>query len=227
MKTTRIVFTLLGVVVMMTSANAAYLLEVDTDGADDGVITFNPNFGFGGDTTTASQSIAAKAFGLTGGDSIFGGDGANAPDTYDPAANADNLNTTGVELGVDLAGNPVYGTGVAGGGTGNYRVYASWPATSNVSGGDTSYAGNGLAATVDQNTANDPDGDDANGVWVLLGTANYDGASPIVIEQTPTVQNSFVSQRSAAVLFERVPEPTTGALLALASLAGIAARRRR
>ena len=32
-------------------SGAAFLIEIDTDGADDGPITYSPNFSFGGDTT--------------------------------------------------------------------------------------------------------------------------------------------------------------------------------
>ena len=61
---------------LLSTAQAGYIIEIDTDGADDGVLTYNADFSFGGDTTTASQSATATVFGATGGDSIFGGDGS-------------------------------------------------------------------------------------------------------------------------------------------------------
>jgi hypothetical protein len=50
-------------------AGAAFLLEIDTDGADDNVLTYNPAFSFGEDTTTAAASVTSPAFGTTGGGS--------------------------------------------------------------------------------------------------------------------------------------------------------------
>ena len=45
--------------------HAAYLIEVDIDGLDDGNLLYSPDFAFGGDTTEAYQSVAATAVGLT------------------------------------------------------------------------------------------------------------------------------------------------------------------
>jgi hypothetical protein len=229
----KLALALLIVVGLTSSASAAFLVQIDTDGADDGVLTYNSHFTFGGDTTTASQSAPASAFGLVEADSIFGGDGSASPDTYvyryDPTVDVDNLVTTGVELGVDLGGSPVSGSGVAGGAAGDYRVYAAWPATSNVSGELTRYTVtsgvNSFFVDVDQNTANDPDGDDANDVWLYLGDISYDGSSGIIVTQK-SGSNSFVSMRAAGVLFEPVPEPASCILIAGALTFLVAVRRR-
>lgn len=211
-----------------TSAQAAFLIEIDTDGADDGVLTYNSHFTFGGDTMTASQSSASSAFGLTGGDSIFGGDGVNDPDTYvyryDPTTDADNLNTAGQALGVRLDGTPVAGSGNVGGAAGPYRVYAAWPFTTNVNAAGVTYTAvsgaNSFSVLVDQN---DPA---IQGGWVYLGDIDYDGSSGIILTQEAEV-NSFVSMRSAAVMFEPVPEPTAVLLTSLAAAAALARRRQR
>jgi hypothetical protein len=63
-------------------ANAGFLIPIDTDGAYDGVVTLNPNFSFGGDTTTAVPSFPSTAFGLPLGDSLFGGNGVAQLDTF-------------------------------------------------------------------------------------------------------------------------------------------------
>lgn len=202
-------------------AHAGYIIEIDTDGADDGAITFNSNFAFGGDTTTASSSVAAPAFGTTGGDSIFGGNGSAAPDTYQyfytPGADADNLV---IPLGTALGGGN-FGLGSNGGSAGMYRVYALWPQTINVSGGDTEYTVvtdvDVLNITVDQNTNG---GDE----WFLIGEVNYTGGGITVTQNSQS--NTFISMRSAGVLFEYVPAPGGVALLGFAGL-GFVRRRTR
>ncbi|MEQ8850242.1 MAG: PEP-CTERM sorting domain-containing protein [Phycisphaerales bacterium] len=205
------------------AAPAAYLFEIDTDGLDDGVITYNPRFSFGGDTTIASQSATAALFGATGGDSIFGGDGTNLPDTYvyryAPDAEADNL---AVAAGTDL-GEGNLATGLTGGGAGLYRVYAGFPFTTNVSGGLTTYsvttAGDSFSVGIDQNGG----GAGRGGAWLLLGEINYTGGD-ITVTQSSEI-NTFVSMRAYGVLFEAVPAPGTTALLGLGAL--VAVRRRR
>ncbi|MAT70026.1 MAG: hypothetical protein CMJ58_10940 [Planctomycetaceae bacterium] len=191
------------------------MVEVDIDGMDDGPFTPSPNFTFGGDTTTASTSVAGTAYGLTGGDSLFGGDGVNEPDTYvyryDPTTDVDNLNTAGVVLGLDLAGNGVIGSGLAGGAAGAYRVYATWPATTNVNANGVNFTAtsgsSSFTVNVDQNGY--------NGEWIYLGYVQYDGSSGIILTQE-AVENSFVSMRAAAALFEPVPEPMAVTLAAIA-----------
>lgn len=207
---------------LVQSAHAGYIFEIDTDGLDDGVLTFNPNFAFGGDTTFASQSVTALAFGATGGDSIFGGDGVLFPDTYvytySPDSQADNLV---IPAGQDL-GEGNLGTGLVGGGPGTYRVYAAWPFTSNVGGGLTTYevstAGDSFIASLDQNGGGAGRGD----VWAFLGDINYSGG-PITVTQTAGT-NAFVSMRAYGVLFEVVPEPASSMFLVAA---GVLLLRRR
>jgi hypothetical protein len=216
----------LGTLLLSAPASAAHLIEIDIDGLDDGPVTFNSHFSFGGDTTTASSSVAGTAFGLTGGDSIFGGDGVFSLDTYlynyNPSLDADNL---ALAAGQTLGGGNL-ATGFAGGGAGLYNIYAAWPETDNVNGGDTSYSaatlGDAFATSVNQNGA--------AGAWVLLGTINYSSGG-ITVTQTAG-SNTFVSMRAAGVLFERadaprnVPEPST-LLLFAAGIAGIWLRRRK
>lgn len=205
-------------------ASAAFLFEIDTDGADDDVITFNANFSFGGDTSTAAASSTAAVLGATGGDSIFGGDGSNFPDTYvythAPDAEADNL---ALAAGVDL-GEGNLSTGITGGGAGAYRVYAGWNFTNNVGGGLTTYsvatAGDAFVVDIDQNGGGLGRGDE----WVLLGVIDYTSGD-ITVTQNSQI-NSFVSMRAYGLLFEAVvPAPGSAAALGLGGL--LAARRRR
>ena len=135
----RIALSVLAIFTLCQIASAAYLIEIDTDGVDDGFITLNDDFfyDFDSNTTEASQSSPSRAFGMTGGDSVFGGNGD--PDTYtyfySPASQPDNLQIPAdTKLGLQETA-----TGLEGGEPGTYRVYATWPFTDNVSGGLTEY----------------------------------------------------------------------------------------
>lgn len=210
-------------------SRAAFILEIDTDGLDDGALSYNPGFSFGGDTTAASSSAASAAYGASGGDSIFGGDGLFDPDTYvysySPGTTPDNLV---IPAGTDLGGG-LLASGLAGGGAGTYRVYATWPFTTNVSGGDTRYTistggAPDLVVEVDQNNLGDE--------WILLGDISYtDLLAPITVTQE-SQSNTFVSMRAYGLLFEQItpratiPEPSTFALFGL-GLAVLVFRERR
>ncbi|MEO1495567.1 MAG: hypothetical protein AAFV43_00280 [Planctomycetota bacterium] len=205
---------------------AAYVIEIDTDGAVNGSVTFNANFAFGGDTTIASTSVASPALGLTGGDSLFGGNGALELDTYEyfytPTVDGDNLlapsgtvlNTTG-----DVA------SGLVAGEAGVYAVYGAWPATTGVSGNPVTFT---LLDTSDNTIASVAvNQNNLDGQWFKLFNAPLlDPAATYTLRQQPS-QNSFVSMRSAGVLFDLVtpiPEPTG---LMLIGLAAAAVRRSR
>lgn len=212
------------------SVQAAYLLEIDTDGLDDGVLTYHPNFGFGGDTTIASQSSTSPAIGMTGGDSIFGGDATLGPDTYvatyTPAVDGDNIDLSGQALNTegDLGGALIAG------GSGEYAIYTTWPVTSSVSGNPITYTLSGgggvlFSVQIDQNTAQDDDGDlHAGGEWIYLGTATLDANTAYSLTQESSA-NTFVSMRAAGYLFDAVPEPATLSLLGLGGLAMLGRKR--
>ena len=212
-------------VVTSLTAHAAVVIQVDIDGLDDGVLTYSPNFSFGGDTTSASQSAASTAVGLTGGDSIFGGNGVVSPDTYvysyTPGTDGNNYTPA---AGTALNNDGDVSTGVLAGGTAVYNVYATWPLSSNVSGGLTSYtltdgASNLFSVSVDQvNTGNE---------WVFLGAATLDQSKTYQLIQQAGA-NTFVSMRAAGVLFDAkaVPEPS-GFLVAVLGGTILMVRRRR
>lgn len=131
---------------LTATVHASFVIEPDIDGLDDAMLVPSPNFSFGGDTTSASSSIAVGAgptptsspvVGTTGGDSIFGGNGSSLPDTYlytyQPGVHGDN---TAIPAGTDLNDDGDKASGLAAGTSGRYRVYATWPQSQNVSGGD-------------------------------------------------------------------------------------------
>ena len=180
--------------------HAAYLVEVDIDGLDDGTLVYSPDFSFGGDTTFAYQSVHGTAIGLTGGDSIYGGNGSSFLDTYvftySPDSQSDNL----IFFGGEALGDGNYASGETGGMPGRYAVYATWPTTSNVNGGLTTYqvdtAGDSTSFSVDQNSVGN--------VWVKVGEIDYTNG-PITVTQTPE-SDAGVSMRAAGVLCERLSD---------------------
>ena len=214
---------------------AAGLIATDLDPVD-GPITLDPNFSFGGDTTTASDSIASAAVGVSGFGSLFGGNGDLLLDTYlytyDVDALGDNLP---LASGTALNDDGDSASGIPAGASGMYRVYATWPITNNVSGGATTYTlsdlgGDLFSISLDQNTINgfvDPTNGQtfAGGEWVLLGTAALDATQTYTLTQE-SGSNTFVSMRAAGILFDPVPEPSSMALLSLSGLAMLLLRRR-
>jgi peptidoglycan/xylan/chitin deacetylase (PgdA/CDA1 family) len=193
---------LLAALACFSAAHAAYLIEIDTDGLDDGNIAWNPDFSFGGDTTIATQSVKGTAPGLTGGDSIYGGNGLadTYVYTYSPDTKTDNRY---LDPGMAL-GDGNFATGAIGGGPGRYAVYATWPTTTNVNGGLTHYqiatAGTSASFSIDQNSKGN--------VWVKLGEIDYT-SGPITVSQTPTSSTS-VSMRAAGLLFESLSGGSSG-----------------
>ncbi len=218
---------------MATTARASYVLEIDTDGADDGVLTYHPNFAFGGDTTSASQSALSTAVGLTGGDSIFGGNGSNVDTytvTYTPAVDGDN-ELTNPTAGLVLNQYGTVGSSLVAGATGEYNIYATWPHSNNMSGGPSVFTLTTgvnvlLSVLLDQNTAMPPRDVTGDGIpdagtggeWIPLGTVTLDANTTYTLIQESTAA-TYVSQRAAGYLFEAVPEPASLSLLGLGGLA--------
>lgn len=220
-----------------SSAQAAFLVEIDTDGADDGVLTYHPNFSFGGDTTTASQSSPSSAVGLNGADSIFGGNGTNFPDTYQakytPAIDGDSIDLSGQALNVwgDV------GSSIVAGGSGDYAIYATWPHTNNVSGNPITFtlgeaAGDLATVSLNQNSAvpqRDVTGDGipdpgSGGEWIYLFTVTLDANTEYTLRQEAGT-NSFVSMRASGYLFDAVPEPASLGLMGMGGLVLLSRKR--
>ncbi|MEO0529274.1 MAG: hypothetical protein AAF266_01725 [Planctomycetota bacterium] len=226
---TRTTFALLALLAFATTGHAAFVIEIDADGLDDGAFTPDDNFAFGGDTTTASTSVASPAFGLAGGDSLFGGDGVLEPDTYlydyTPSTDGDNLVAP---AGTALNATGDVATGLPAGGAGFYAIYAAWPATTGVSGGLVTFTLTDTAANVLATTAVEQNGGD--GTWVKLFDAPLaDAADTYTLTQTAG-QNTFVSMRGDGVLFDYlrpIPEPTSVALALGMALCLPRSRRRR
>jgi hypothetical protein len=209
----------------------------------------NANFSFGGDTTSASTSVASQAAGLIGANSIFGGNGS-ANDvyvfSYTPGTDADNtVFAAGAVLGDSSAADsdgagptsPVYvnvpqlASGLAGGATGLYKVYFTTPASTAVN-GRTLFETTGDLGTVALNPVNlnsggTGAGQGANDAWLLIATVPLTAGNTYSVTMTSS-STAFVSQRAHAVMWELiVPEPATIALAGLALVGAVVALRRR
>jgi len=227
----------------VSEANAAFIVNADT--ADAG-------FSFGGDTTSASSSIASAAVG-TSGTSLFGGNGSNANgNPFDPATadtyvftydlnNADNFSpSAGSLLGSTTGFGTEFASGVVGGVSGTYNVYFTAPASTNVNplGSLVTISNDGAPVTIaalnenNGSTGADLDPDPAfvggaNNSWLLIGTVDLTAGNSYSVTVAANT-NSFVSQRAAAVMWElAIPEPTTGCLLLVASMGMAVIRRKR
>lgn len=209
------------------TAHAAVVIEIDIDGAVNGAVTYSPNFSFGGDTTSASASTATPAVGLTGGNSIFGGNGVALPDTYiysyTPGTAGNNYTPA---AGTALNNDGDVSTGVLAGGSGVYNVYAAWPTTSNVSGLLTTYTLKQGASSLQSVSVNQNQLGTGN-EWFFLFSATLDQSKTYQLIQEAG-SNTFVSMRAAGALFDAtaVPEPS-GLVVAVLGGAMLIVRRRR
>ena len=232
----------------MSVANAAFMVETRaTAGTGKGF----GNFGYGGDTTSSSTSTAGSAaVGTTVGiGSIFSGNGNLSPDTYvfsyTPGVNVDNTVYAPNALLGSTTGFPGQGnraTGLVGGASGTYNVYMTSPPTTNISGGNTTFTvtQNGpnvvvVASLNDGGTGPDTDPGaafvgGASNAWFKLGTVDLLAGTTYSVTQAAG-SNTFVSMRSAAVMWEYVgptiPEPATLALagMGLIGLCTVARRK--
>lgn len=221
-------------------SQAAFIVQPDKDGAKNGAISFNtPSFSFGAGQTTASISGAPGAHavtaGLQPGDDVFGGNHATNDQyiySYTPGTSVENtVFSAGQDLG---AGNAA--TGLLGGVSGTYKVYATWITSSNISDNGatpTNYVAtsDGPSAVANYNQDEDTNGAVNGDVWQLLGTVQLTAGNTYTVTQTAP-NTSFVSMRSAGVMWELqpaevVPEPSTLALTLLSCMGLVASSRRR
>lgn len=203
---------------MPALVNGAFIVEAHESG-----LGFD-QFEFGGDTSTASTSIPSTAIGLRGIHSIFGGDGIEFGDTYEfkfwPGVTEDNFFPAAGSVLGSKDGSPGNGntaSGLIGGISGLYNVYATSPASVNVNGVPSIVTleqdGDDIQIDLDQN--NEMTGEDSqisaagpfvggmNNAWHLLGTVDL-VAGEIYSVIMEAGNNTFVSQRIHAIMWERV-----------------------
>jgi hypothetical protein len=233
-----------------TTAHAAFIVEADNvapAGKANDHFAATPANGF------SLSTVASSAVGLAGNQSAFGNPAnATGPDLYTfrytPGTDADNtvlaadtvLGTHRLDPPVVLTAEPQLATGLAGGRSGLYNVYITWPNSGNVNAAGSTITVNSDGAPivltpVSQNGDPDPMfsavftevGAAGNNKWLKIANA-----VPMTAGTTYTVSMlanaaTFTSQRVHGVMWERaVPEPSAAALLGISALVVGLLRRR-
>jgi hypothetical protein len=176
------------------------------------------NFSSATITNGRSTTISA-APGCQAGYSIFGG---SSPYVfkYTPGVDADNYApSAGLFLGntwTNWGSTNVYASGAAGGGTGKYRVYATWPSSANISAAGISITTVGATnsvtyAPVDQNSTAISVVPAVN-KWWLMAEIYLNANTTYWVTSTALSPAGFVSQRFQGVMWEYVP-PTVNPCL--------------
>lgn len=198
---------------------AAFIVEPTSGGKAFANYAYLP----AGSAASVGTTPAPTALGLTRTSHIFGGNGAT--DTYQfsytPGTDVDNTVFSG---GLQIGDNylvPNYATGKTGGVSAKYNVYATWIVSSNISGGGTTFTVTSDGAPTVTGPLNQNTGMTGNGIlngigggnvgWFLIGTVDLTAGNTYTVQMTP-VSSTYVSMRSAGVMWEMVPEPSTLAL---------------
>lgn len=195
-----------------------------------------PNYAYlpAGGAASIGTTPAPTALGLTRTTSIYGGNGATDTYRFSYTLGTDVDNTV-FSAGLQIGDNNTianYATGQTGGVSGKYNVYATWIVSSNVSGGGTTFVvtsdGSPVSTgPINQNTGGSGSPGGNAGWFLLAGGVDLTQGNTYTVTMTPA-SSTFVSMRSAGVMWEMlpVPEPSTLALSIAGGLVLLVSRRR-
>ena len=230
----------------LSTAQAAFIVEADNvapAGKANDHFSATPAPGF-------SLSVPSTAPGLAGNQSAFGNPATTGPDVYTfrytPIPDLDNtvflpgdaLGTHRLDPASTLVADPQTASGLVGGLSGIYKVYITWPNSGNVNSAGSIVTVNNDGAPIVLDPVNmngDPAfpatftaiGEAGKNKWLNIGTVHLTTGTTYTVTVEAHV-NSFVSQRVHGVMWEfvAIPEPSTFALVGLACIGLLGARRR-
>jgi hypothetical protein len=217
MKRFQVVVLLVVIALITASVQAAFIVEPHTSGK-----------AFANFAGTPRYSVTfGTAIGLTATMSAYGSTAAETDDTYvftyTLGTDADNtVYAAGENLGNNLA------SGLVGGGSSKYNVYATWPASASpglMANMTVTNDGAAVLSTWNQATgqSGSPGGTNA---WLLIaGNVDLTAGNSYTVTQVAN-GSAWTSMRSAGIMWEAVPEPATMALLGFGGLL-LRSRRRR
>ena len=212
MKRIQVVALLVMIALITAGTQAAFMVETHVSGLA------NANYSGDGRPSSDMWPSPSHAVGVTATNAVYGGTGDHVyVFSYTPTLTGADQDNVTLAAGTDL-GNGNTASGLLGGGTGFYNVYATWPSSVNVSPAGCYFTatydgGQTVTGTIDQNAPSE--GTDK---WMLIAEGvQFTEGSEYTITQTAN-STLYVSMRSHGVMWEAVPEPMTLSLLAVGGL---------
>ena len=210
MKKFQVVALLVMIALVTAGAQAAFMVETWAGSVGYPVPGLaNANYSGDGRPSSDTYPSPSRAVGVTAASAVFGGTGDHIYTfSYTPTLTGADQDNVTLAAGTDL-GNGNTASGLLGGGTGLYNVYATWRTSTNVSTAGcyftvTDDGGQTVTGTINQNAPSE--GTDK---WMLIaeGVPLTEGVT-YTITQTAN-STGYVSMRNHGVMWEAVSESPT------------------